>query len=142
MPPVRKSGGQDPAGRAARAFERGATAVGITVARSLYGRWRRMPPEQRARIERLAENVKGRALDLSGEPNPRAARQDLQDANERLAEAMVESAAKDPEITEIEVSDLRADLARELERLADGDIRASRGSGSVPGEAASADGQA
>ena len=42
---------------------------------------------------------------------------------------MVELAEADPEVSEIEVRDLREDLARELERLASADIRASRGRG-------------
>ncbi len=36
-----------------------------------------------------------------------------------------------PDVSEIEVRDLRADLARELDRLADADISASRGSGKL-----------
>jgi len=142
MPPARKSGGQDAAGRAARAIERGATALGVTVARSLYGRWRRMPTAQRAKLEQVAENVKELALDVRGEPDQASAERELRGANERLAEAIVESAVKDPELSEIEVSDLRADLARELERLADADIQASRGPGSARRGAPSADGQA
>ena len=39
---------------------------------------------------------------------------------------MVELAEADPEVTEIEVRDLRQDLALELERLTTGDIKASR----------------
>jgi hypothetical protein len=141
MAAVGKSGGQEPAARAMRAFERGATTLGIQVARSFYGRWRRMPAARRAKLEGLAANVKERALDLRGEPDQRSAGQELRVANERLADAIVESAVADPELTEVEVRDLRAELARELERLADADITASRGPGNVPGEAASADGQ-
>jgi hypothetical protein len=142
MPAGPDSGGHDPAARAARAIERGATALGITVARSLYGRWRRMPPEQRARLERLAENVKGRALDLRGEPDPGPAGRDLRNANEQLADAIVATAKADPDVSEIEVRDLRADVARELDRLAGASIEASRGPGSVAGGATPADGQA
>ncbi len=142
MPKAGKSGGQDPTARAVRALERGATTLGVQVARSVYGRWRRMPAARRAKLEGLAANVKERALDLRGEPDRQSAGQELRVANERLADAIVESAAADPEITEIEVRDLRAELARELDRLADANITASRGPGNVPGEAASADGQA
>jgi hypothetical protein len=142
MPRAGQSGGQEPAARAVRALERGATTLGIQVARSVYSRWRRMPAARRAKLEGLAANVKERALDLRGEPDQRSAGQELRVANEQLADAIVESAAADPEVTEIEVRDLRAELARELDRLADADIAASRGPGNVPGEAASADGQA
>lgn len=140
MPPASKSGGEDPAARAVRALERGATTLGITVARSLYGRWRRMPSEQRARIERLAETVKGRALDLRGEQDQRVAGRELRDANRQLADAMLKSAAKDPQLSEIEVRDLRDDLTRELDRLAGADIQASRGAGQTPRGTAPADG--
>lgn len=116
MPPQTKS-----------ALERGATALGVTVARSLYGRWRRMPAAHRAKIERIADDVKQRALDARGQADQATAEQELRVANEKLVDAMVQSAEANPEVTEIEVRDLRADLARELERLAEGDIRASRG---------------
>lgn len=39
--------------------------------------------------------------------------------------------APDRDVTEIAVRDLRAELARELERLSGADIRASRGSGAI-----------
>jgi hypothetical protein len=48
----------------------------------------------------------------------------------------VESAEGDPELEEGEVVRLREDLARELARLADGDIKASRSTpepGTTPG---------
>lgn len=45
-----------------------------------------------------------------------------------------------PDVSEIEVRDLRAELARELDRLAGADISASRGTGKVAGEAPPADG--
>lgn len=129
MPPARESGGADSALRARRALERGATSLSIAVARSLHGRWRRMPAARRAQIERIADDVKERALDMRGESNPAAAGQELQAASEKLVDAMVQSAQADPDVSEVQVRDLRADLARELERLAEGDIRASRGSG-------------
>ncbi|MEX1143005.1 MAG: hypothetical protein WD993_09630 [Thermoleophilaceae bacterium] len=131
MPPSGKSEGPDPAERAVRALERGATTLGVGVARSLYSRWRRMPAGRRAQLERLADNVKERALDARGDTDAEAAGRELRDANERLADAMVESAQADPELSEVEVTDLRADLARELDRLADADIKASRGPGRI-----------
>ena len=142
MPQARESGTPDPAARAIGALERGATTLGIQVARSFYGRWRRLPAARRAKLEQLAANVKERALDLRGEADPRSAGLELRDANERLADAMVAAAKTDPDVSEVEVRDLRADLARELERLADADIRAARGPGHVAGEPASADGEA
>ena len=131
MPPGGKSGGQDPAARARRTLERGATTLGIQVARSVYGRWRRMPAARRAKLEGLATDVKERALDLRGESDQQAAGHEPREANEQLADAIVESAAADPGVSEIEVRDLRAELARELERLAEADIRASRGAGKL-----------
>lgn len=100
--------------------------LGVHVARSLYGRWRRMSAGARQALEPLAEDVKERALDLRGIPDPGEAQESLREANERLAHAMVETAAADPEVSEGEVRELRDDLARELERLASADIEASR----------------
>lgn len=100
-----------PVGLAGRALERWATAVlGIQVARSLYGRWRRM-----SAIEQLPCKSTAPA---------------------------VEERSPEPEISPIEVRDLRADLTRELERLAGAEIRASRGPGHLAGGAHTADGQA
>jgi hypothetical protein len=116
------------AGKAVRMVEHGATVVlGVHVTRALYGRWRRMSAAARQRLEPLAEEVKGRALDLRGLIDPADAERDLREANERFAEAMVETAAADPEVSEAEVRELRADLARELERLATAEISAARG---------------
>jgi hypothetical protein len=100
--------------------------LGVRVARSLYGRWRRMSGAARQALEPLAEDVKERALDLRGVTDPSEAERGLRAANERLVEAMVETAAADPDVTEVEVHQLRDDLARELERLASADISASR----------------
>ena len=116
------------AGKAVRMVEHGATLVlGVHVARSLYGRWRRMSAAARQRLEPLAQDVKDRALDLRGLVDQAEAERGLREANERLVDAMVETAAADPEVSEIEVRELRSDLARELERLASAEIRASRG---------------
>ncbi len=144
MPRARKrSSSLAPGGLAGRALERWATALlGIQVARSLYARWRRMSAPERAPLEHLAIEVKERARDLHGEVDPESAGRELQDANERLTDAIIESAEADPEISAIEVQDLRADLARELERLAGAQIRVSRGPGQLADGAPSADGQA
>lgn len=125
-----------------RALQAASAVLGVQVARSLYGRWRRLPASSRGRIERLAEDVKQRALDLRGELDPEPAGRELRVANERLADAIVDTAAADPGASELEVRDLRAELARELERLAQADVRASRGPGSRVEDAAAADDQA
>ena len=116
------------AGRAARFVEQGATSLlGVRVARALYGRWRKMSQSEREPLSPLAEDVRERALDLRGSSDPQAAGRELEAAEERLAAARVESAESDPEVSEIEVRRLRDELARELERLASAEIRASRG---------------
>ena len=101
-------------------------ALGIRLARSLYGRWRLMRVEERERLAQIAERVKEHALDLRGSDDPRAAERDLHEANEQLAAAMVESAEADPDVDEIEVRHLREDLRRELERISTADISARR----------------
>jgi DNA-binding CsgD family transcriptional regulator len=115
----------------------GAASRGVRVARSIYSRWRLMPDRDRARIAGYAEDAKDKALAVRGTPAPEraAAEADLQAANESLAAAIVESAEADPEIAAEEVEELREDLRRELERLAAGEIRASRGPAPVPRDA-------
>ena len=106
----------------------GSTAsMGFRVARGLYGRWRRMNTPERQRLEGLADDVKERALELRGTPDPGRAGRDLEQASERLADAMVQSADADPEVSDSDVQQLRGDLARELERLATAEVSASRG---------------
>jgi hypothetical protein len=141
MPPPRSSGRS--ADATTRALGAASAMLGIQLARSLYGRWRRLPAGSRGGIERLAEDVKQRALDLRGELDPEPAGRELRIASERLADAIVDTAAADPDASEIEVRDLRAELANELERLAEGDVRASRGPGSrARGSGAAADDKA
>lgn len=106
-------------------------ARAIRVARSLYGRWRVLPLADRERIAPLAENAKEKALSLRGASDSSRAEADLRGANERLAAALVDTAESDPEVDEEEVRRLREDLRRELERLADAEIKASRGPGAV-----------
>jgi hypothetical protein len=103
----------------------------IRVARSLYGRWRALPQADRERIAPLAEDTKEKALSLRGASDPTRAEADLRGASETLAAALVETAEADPEVGEEEVRRLRDDLRRELERLADAEIKASRGPGAV-----------
>jgi hypothetical protein len=113
-------------------------ALGVRVARSLYGRWRVLPQPERERLAGVAEDAKDKALALRGAAAPRRAEAeaDLRAANESLAAALVENAESDPEIGAEEVDALREDLRRELERLATADIKASRtapGSTTPPG---------
>ena len=132
MPPMRKRAGQrEAAARALDALGRGAD-TGFRVARTLYDRWRGMSTASRKPLEPLAEDVRERALDLRGAADRPAADAGLKAANERLADAMVASAAADPDVSEIEVRDLRAELTRELERLAGAEIAASHGHGDGP----------
>jgi hypothetical protein len=109
----------------------GAASLGVRVARSLYGRWRLMPDRDRARIAGYAEDAKEKALAVRGTPATEraAAEADLRAANESLAAAIVESAEADPEVAAEEVEALRAELRRELERLASAEIKASQGPG-------------
>jgi hypothetical protein len=103
-------------------------ALGVRVARSLYGRWRLLPQAERERIAGVAEDAKQKALEVRGatEPQRTEAVAELRAANESLAGALVESAESDPEIAVEDVDALREDLRLELERLASADIKASR----------------
>jgi hypothetical protein len=103
-----------------------ATVVGIKLARTLHSRWGRLPSADRERIAPLAEDAKRKALELRGADDLEVAARELRAANETLAAALVESAEGDPELDAIEVKRLREDLRRELERLASGEVRASR----------------
>jgi hypothetical protein len=101
-------------------------AIGVRVARSLYGRWRLLPAADRERIAAFAEDAKEKALSVRGASDPAQAQAELRDASETLAAALVETAESDPEIDTDEVAELREELRRELERLATADIKASR----------------
>ncbi|MDQ4047852.1 MAG: hypothetical protein M3131_00475, partial [Actinomycetota bacterium] len=54
----------------ARKLVGGTLVLGVHVARSLYGRWRRMSDAARQALEPLADDVKERALDLRGVVDP------------------------------------------------------------------------
>ena len=103
-----------------------AGALGVRVARSLYGRWRLLPPADRARIAAFAEDTKEKALSLRGSNDRAQAEADLRASSETLAAALVETAEADPEVDAEDVGRLRDDLRRELERLATADVKASR----------------
>jgi hypothetical protein len=105
----------------------GAAALGVRIARTLYGRWRRLPAADRRRLEPLAEDAKHLALELRGAADTEGAERDLRAANESLAAALIESAEADPELDEVDVRALREDLRRELARLATAEVKASRG---------------
>jgi hypothetical protein len=101
-------------------------AIGVRVARSLYGRWRVLPDADRQRIASFAEDAKQKAFSVRGASDQPQAQADLRAASETLANALVEAAESDPEVGADEVSELREELRRELERLATADIKASR----------------
>jgi hypothetical protein len=101
-------------------------ALGIRVARTMYAHWRVLPDAARRRLEPLAEETKHRALEVRGATDVERATADLRAASETLAAALVESAESDPELDLSEVTELREELRRELERLATADIKASR----------------
>jgi hypothetical protein len=102
------------------------TAIGVRVARSLYARWRDLPRADRERIEPMAEGLKQQALTVRGAPDRAQADAELFAANETFAAALVETAEGDPQLDDVEVHELREDLRRELERLANADIKAWR----------------
>jgi hypothetical protein len=110
----------------------GAAAIGIRVARTLYGRWHRLPAADRERLAPLARDLKTRALDARGAADADSAERDLRNANRTFAAALVESAEADPELDKAEVDELREELRRELERLASAEIKASRGPAKRP----------
>ena len=103
-----------------------AGAIGVRVARSLYGRGRLLPPADRERIASFAEDTKEKALSLRGSTDRDSAEADLRASTETLAAALVETAEADPELAPDDVQQLREDLRRELERLVTADIKASR----------------
>jgi hypothetical protein len=103
-----------------------ASAIGVRVARSLYSRWRLLPEADRARIAAFAEDTKEKALSLRGSSDRLRAEDDLRASSETLAAALVETAESDSEAAAEDVQRLREDLRRELARLANADIKASR----------------
>jgi multidrug resistance efflux pump len=103
-----------------------ASAIGVRVARSLYGRWRLLPAADRERIAEFAEDTKEKALSLRGSDDRDRAEADLRASSETLAAAIVETAESDPELAPDDVHQLREELRRELARLATADIKASR----------------
>ncbi len=125
---------KDAAGGVRSARRVAAAILGVRVARAIHARWHRLSTAERSRLEPLADDVRRRALDLRGHTDPEPAGRDLQAANERLAGAMVQSAEADPEVTEDEVTRLREELTRELERLATAEIAASGPERKVPDE--------
>jgi hypothetical protein len=101
-------------------------AIGVRVARSLYGRWHVLPSADRERIASFAEDAKEKALSVRGANDQAQAQADLRAASESLAAALVETAESDPELGSEDVEELRQELRRELDRLATADIKASR----------------
>jgi hypothetical protein len=95
-----------------------ASAIGVRVAGSLYGRGRGLPEADRERIAAFAEDTKEKALSLRGSSDRVRAEEDLRASSETLAAALVETAESDPELAADDVQQLREDLRRELQRLA------------------------
>lgn len=110
----------------------GAAALGVRIARSLHARWRQLPRRERIAIEPVATATKERALEVRGEPDFAAAAASLRAANESLAATLVETAEANPDLSAADVTQLKGDLRRELERLADADVKASRTRLSTP----------
>ena len=104
----------------------GFVSIPVRLARTLHSRWLRMGPDDRERLEPLARDARDRALDLRGTGDRESAERELNAANESLAAAIVASAEADPEVGEVEVAGLRADLRRELDRLAHADVKVTR----------------
>jgi len=103
-----------------------AGALGVRVARSLYGRWRLLPPAERARIAAFAEDTKEKALSLRGSGDRVRADADLRSSSEALAAALVDTAESDPDVGAEDVDQLRDELRRELDRLSTAEVKASR----------------
>jgi len=103
-----------------------AGALGVRVARSLYGRWRLLPPAERARIAAFADDTKEKALSLRGSGDRVRADADLRSSSEALAAALVDTAESDPDLGAEDVDQLRDELRRELDRLSTAEVKASR----------------
>jgi hypothetical protein len=106
------------AGRALRAFEQRASAR-IGDARSVLDRLRAAPSQPAGEPHRPAPAAAPAPTPAPSQPAPAPL-----------------------DVSEIEVRDLRVELARELDRLAGADISASRGGGKVAGETPAGDGRA
>lgn len=90
----------------------------IKLAHSLYRRWEGLKPGERDRLQDLAERAKGAALDVRGRADRDAAEAELRTVNEQLGGALADAAEADPDVSAADVAALRAELARELERVA------------------------
>lgn len=90
----------------------------IKVAHSLYRRWEGLKPGERDRLQNLAERAKAAALDVRGRADRDAAEAELREVNEQLGGALADAAEADPDVSAADVAALRAELARELERVA------------------------
>ena len=83
------------------------SAVAVRVARLLYRRWEALAPGDREPLERLARDVKERALEVRGKLDDGQAERELELASAELAAALGAD----------EVAELRDELRRELERV-------------------------
>lgn len=79
----------------------------MRVARVLYRRWEALAPDERTPLEKLARDVKERALEVRGKVDGGKAERELELASTELAAALGAE----------EVAELRAQLRGELERM-------------------------
>ena len=70
-------------------------ALGIRVARSLYGRWRVLPGPERERLAGVAEDAKDKALALRGAAAPQRAEAEAQFGSD--VSYLADIAARQPE---------------------------------------------
>lgn len=110
----------------------GAAALSLRVARSLHARWRQLPRGARRRPEQLAIEAPKPAPEGRGEPDYARAAASLRAANDRLAATLVETTESNPDVSATDVAQLKGDLRRALERLANADVKASRTGLSAP----------
>ena len=105
----------------------GAAALGVRVARSLYGRWRLLPAADRQRHRSRSPRTPRRTRSTCAARPTAAAGRGATCARptRRSPRRWSRRAEADPEIDARRSSALREDLRRELERLAGADIKAS-----------------
>ena len=97
----------------------------VRVAEALYRRWLTLAPDERERLEPLAESVKRCALDLRGRADSGVAERELADVSMELALAIANSERGNPLVVTSEFEALRRELSAQLGRLAQEQSRAA-----------------